>query len=233
MSRPDKNEAWDVLRPATALPRSCSFGGRSGKPRRSRSRFPGVGILLPMLVLFLLLCSPPARGEEGVSITPTRISVSLHPGESIPVEVTLINHGTQGLLLLPRVLEVLEGDGEVPVLEESGRCRWVEPEGQELFLEPSSRQAFTFRLSLGPDVAQGTYRFAMAFVPHREKTGTIAFTGGLAALLELEVLPNPPAPGGSLLPYIFIAIGVFVVILFFALVFHEAKRRKAETPGQA
>ncbi|MDI7251563.1 hypothetical protein [Candidatus Solincola sp.] len=167
-----------------------------------------------------------------VSVTPTRVPLSLSPGESATVPVTVINQGSGRLLLLPRILEVLGGEGEPPVLATSERCLWVEPEGEELFLEPHSKVDFTFRVQPPPGSPQGNYRFALAFIPRQEKPGAIAFTGGLAVLLELEVLPPPPSSGSASYPYVLLAVGSVLSLLLAAFILGRERRRR-ESRGEA
>lgn len=165
-------------------------------------------------------------------MTPTRVPLSLSPGESATVPVTVINQGSRRLLLRPRILEVLSGEGEPPVLATSERCPWVEPEGEELFLEPHSKADFAFRVQPPPGSPQGNYRFALAFIPQQERPGAIAFTGGLAVLLELEVLPRPPVARNPLYPYVLVALFV-IVVLTVILVLLTRRRRRGEGDRKA
>lgn len=95
---------------------------------------------------------------------------------------------------------------------------------------PNARREFAFQVKPTPDAPHGDYRFALAFVPRQEKPGTIAFTGGLAALLELEVLPRPPAMRSRALPYILVAIGALIVLGLAGLGLGIARRRKKVAP---
>ncbi len=182
--------------------------------------------LLPAAALFwfLLHCSH-VLGQGGVSITPTRIPLSLAAGDPAIVEVTLINGSEEPLRLRPQVLELLDGEEPGPGLSASERCLWVEPESGELSLAPRASQTFTFRVRPAPEAAPGTYRFALAFIPVLEKTGGIAFTGGLASLLELEVLPTPPRAGISFVILLPAFSAVVLALLLAALTIRRARRR--------
>lgn len=219
---------------AGVTPGLPSAGLRDGRITYARKRrFPGLrpGLLLPALALFILLPCAPAPGQEWISITPTRISLSLAPGEPATVTVTIINLGEESLELSPRILEVMQDPGGAPFLEESERCSWVEPESTEISLAPRTRQEFAFQVRTAPDAPRGSFRFALAFVPQQERPATIAFTSGLAALLELEVLSKPPATRRSALPYLMGALGTFVVFALAALGVVVARRRKKKRPG--
>ncbi|MGQ9537347.1 MAG: COG1470 family protein, partial [Actinomycetota bacterium] len=205
--------AWVTL----GLPRARFYGGRITHARRRRFPGPRPVLHLPALALFVLLSCAPAPGQEGISITPSRIHLSLVPDEAATVVVTIINLGSEGLELRPRILEVIQDSEGPPVLEKSARCAWVEPESGSISLAPRAHQEFTFQVRAAPDTPRGSYRFALAFVPQQERPGTIAFASGLAALLELEVLPRPMATRRSALPYLMVALGTFIVVALAAL----------------
>ncbi len=198
---------------------------------KSDTRYRGFWNLLPVAGLILLASSLPCLGQDVVSVTPTHVSLSLAPGEAASVKVSVINQGSNRLLLQPSVLEVLSGEGDSTVLKRSERCLWVEPESDELSLEPNSRGDFSFRVQPPPASPTGGYRFALAFIPKQEKPGGIAFTGGLAVLLELEVLPPPPAPGGPIFPYVLLATCSALVLATAILVIWRIKRRAKGTVG--
>jgi len=168
-----------------------------------------------LALLFLLALCPSCAAGEMVSVTPTRVPLRLRPGEPATVAVTIINQGERELLLRPQVLEVLGGENDPATLATSERCSWVEAEGEGLSLEPQSRREFSFLVRPPVGSPEGTYRFALAFIPYQELPGAITFTGGLAVLLELEVLPPPP-PKKPLTPYIILALGLVLAVSLFA-----------------
>lgn len=171
----------------------------------------------PLLaLLFFLALRPPCAAGEMVSVTPTRVPLHLMPGEPATVAVTIINQGERELLLRPQVLEVLGGEDDPAILTTSERCSWVEAESEGLSLEPRSRREFSFLVRPPDGTPEGTYRFALAFIPYQELPGTIAFAGGLAVLLELEVLPPPP-PEKPLIPYIILALGLTLAFSLFVI----------------
>lgn len=179
----------------------------------------------------LLTSFLPCLGQEMVSITPTHVSLSLHPGESAYVEVTVINQGSDRLLLQPRILEVVSGDGNLRTPTRSERCLWVEPESEEFMLEPNSKGNFSFRVQPPTGSPHGDYRFALAFIPKQEKPEGIAFAGCLAVLLELEVLPPSSAPGGPVFLYLLLAAVSSTTLASAAFALWRIKRRGKRTSG--
>ncbi len=164
------------------------------KPARRKS-------LLPLATPALMLCLAATTAQGGlalcgevVAVTPTRIPLSMAPGEEHRVEVELINQGDVEVTLLPEVLLVREGEGGETVLAVDEICSWVIPGKERIALLPGARERCPFTVRVPEDADRGTHRFALSFQPFKGENEGVGFSGGVAVLAEIEVLA---AEGGG------------------------------------
>jgi hypothetical protein len=189
---------------------------------------PLVAIPLLLAALLPLLMLEPALCEVTISVTPTRIPLSLAPEDTQTAEVTLINQGTEDIVLKPKVLALQESTDEGLVLKATEECSWFSPQADSLLLKQaeSGSMALTAKVPSGTD--PGSYSFALTFEMSGEGGEGMVVTGGVAVLLELEVLPGGNGGGGasSFPTALVVTIIVLAVLLLGMCVFLFFLRRK-------
>ncbi len=193
-----------------------SGGDKAGGSHRGRRRVehPLRAALCALLPLLFLPAA--AWGGQSISVTPARVPVIVTAGDKAAAEVTVINHGEEGMRLLPQVLSVMESDhGELRFGMDEG-CRWVTLEESELFLGPKSDRRFRVDIEPPRGAAPGSYRLALTFVKEPEGAGEIGIAEGLAVLLELEVLAAERA-GGSFPLWLPASLGGMLLFLIAVL----------------
>jgi len=181
-----------------------------------------------LLLALVLLCLLPARcafTEVVVSITPARIPLHILPGSDERVEVTVTNQGDEPVGLLPMVMEVL-CEGEAVRFSESEECAWFTPEGSRITLAAAETRSVGFRVSVPASAHPGDRRFALAFVQSPHDDNGIGITPGIAALLEMEVLPggSPGSPAGGPWPLLWTVAGVAIVGLLATFMVFRRRR---------
>lgn len=144
------------------------------------------------LLLMLALSSLPETASAGkaIAITPTRIPVNVLPGESRNMEVTLINQGTEEVSLLPKVMMLVEHSEGMPAFKQDSTCSWFSLEREALRIMPSESKTFTFSVAVPTVVDPGSYHFSVTFETYEEGAEGIGLTGGLAVLVDLQVLSD-------------------------------------------
>ncbi len=164
--------------------------GRGNVPVNRGSLLPALAAVL--LAVPLAFAMPPrACGDTVIAVTPTRIPLELAPGETATEEITLINQGTEEARLLPSIAILVEGEGGELGLEQGEACAWLEPGTDELLLAPGESGFFTFSIAVPQNARSGLYDLAISFELSRDGGEGIGLTGGIAVLVDLEVLPEP------------------------------------------
>lgn len=189
-------------------------------------RFSAVLSLLYFLVSSTILTLSSAQGGQSLAITPTRLELHIAGGEESTVKVTLINQGTEEMRLRPQVLGVEVGENGEISLAPREDCAWIRIDPEEIVLAPLSRRESEIKVETPSDAKTGWHRFALAFIQAQEETASIGITGGLAVLLELEVLS---ATGNARFPFLWL---VWVTVAFVAAACFLLATRKFR-PGNA
>ena len=214
--------------------------GERTRPARKRGCGGSAGRALPwmlaalMVVLLPILALEPARCDVVIAVTPTRIPLRLAPEDTMTGEVTLINQGTEEARLQPRVMTLTEGTGGELVFEQDGTCSWLSPENKVLRLMPAESGTFAFSATVPAGTTAGSYRFALTFELSREEGKGIGLTGGVAVLIDLEVLPRENAASGGFPVALTIALAVLAALLIGLLAIVAALRlRGRDEAGRA
>ncbi|MBC7248365.1 MAG: hypothetical protein H5T73_11395 [Actinobacteria bacterium] len=204
-----------------------------GEPRARKARNrPFLHLVTCLSFSAMLLLASPAHGEAVISVTPTRIPLSLVAGERTSTSLTLTNLGEGAMRLLPRVLAVTEGEGGKINLEEEEACDWVILEQGELLLEPLMQRQVEVTVAPPADAAPGLRRLALTFIQAPEGGGDIGVTGGLAVLLELDVLAAEGAAASSF-PFWLPALSVSLLLLAMGALLALQRFRKQGVAGKA
>jgi len=192
-----RRERGGVNRPVAASGGKTAPRVRGARGRRVAAALAWASVV-PLLCLAAAL-APCGRASGGtvIAVTPTRIPLRIAPGEAGSGEVELINQGDAAVRLLPVVAVVREEEGGGASLALDERCSWVVPGREEITLPPGEREPCPFAVRVPVDAASGEYRFALSFEQAAGDGGGVGFTGGVAVLLELEVIPAGDGGGGS------------------------------------
>jgi hypothetical protein len=185
------------------------------------------------LVGWALLSSIPQPAWSGVTIavTPTRIPLSMAPEDSQTLEVTLINQGTEEVDLKPRVMALAEGTKGEPLLTEDSTCAWFSPRMQSLHLMPSESGPFAFTATVPDGVSPGLYHFTLSFELLKEEGAGIGLTGGLAVLVDLEVLEGEAAGTSGFPTALLVTIAVLAALFLGSLAIRVAHTRRRGSNG--
>ncbi len=189
---------WDLGSSEASGERSTGMKRRNGpaaKVRIKESCFSSLPIVLSTLLL--LVSAAPAPGDARISVTPARLRFSISGGEEGGAEITLLNHGEEEITLNGEVFCVETYHGGGTRLVAGGDSGWVSLSRQEVFLGPGGRERIQVSVLPPPGAEPGLRRWAVAFVQAGGQTGDIGVVGGLAVLLEAEILPagNPRNQG--------------------------------------
>ncbi|RJP31122.1 MAG: hypothetical protein C4536_08610 [Actinobacteria bacterium] len=184
--------------------------------RRGRAGLP-LSLVLVAGLLFLVM-PPCAFCDTVIAVTPTRIPVELRPGETATQEITLINQGTDETSLRPGITKLLEDEGGALSFVQDDSCTWLQPGIDELRLAPGESGAFGFTLAVPPDADPGSYNLAVTFEPSKGETEGIGLSGGVAVLIDLEVLPGEEREGAAGFPTALVVIMAVVAAALFVAI---------------
>lgn len=148
--------------------------------------------LLPLFLstLLLLASAAPAPGDARISVTPARIRFSISEGEEKRVEITLLNHSEEEITLKGEVFCVDTHHGRGTRLVAGGDSGWISLSRHEVFLGPGGKERIQVSVLPPPRVEPGLRRWAITFVRAGGKTADIGVVGGLAVLLEAEIMSS-------------------------------------------
>lgn len=165
-------------------------------------------------------------------MTPTRITLTLSAGESTSTSVILKNRGEDELRLLPQVLAVMEDESGKINFEREEACDWVTLEQSELILGPAADRQVDVTVAPPPEAAPGLHRLALTFIQSLEEGGEIGITGGLAVLMELDVLAAESAAASSF-PFWLPALSAGLLLLAIGALLVLQRHRKLDVTGNA
>lgn len=188
-----------------------------------------------LLSIVLVLVFPvAAHGNQVISVTPTRIPLSITAGEKATTSLTLTNLGEEELRILPQVLTVKEDEAGKICLEKDECSDWVMIDKEELFLEPLKERQVEVTVAPPADATPGMRHLALTFIRSLEGEGEIGVTEGLAVLLELDVAPAQGAVSSSFpvwLPVLSVMVFALATGVLLALQWH--RKRGADSEGLA
>lgn len=179
------------------------------------------------------LALEPVQAEVMIAVTPTRIPLQLHPGETRGARVTLINQGAGEAQLRPRVMLVEEEEEGQLFIEQDERCGWIAYEDERIELMPSEEREFAFSMEVPAGTSPGPHHFALTFEMARDEGEGIGMTGGVAVLVDLEVLPVEGVAGGGFPVAATVALAVIAVITAIALAAAAAAVYRGDERGRA
>jgi len=176
----------------------------------------------------MLLLASPARSEAVISVTPTRIPLTLAAGEMTSTWLTLTNRGDEELRILPQVLAVAEDEEGKINFGKGEDCGWVSFEQSELLLEPLMDMQVEVTVAPPRDAAPGLRRLALTFIQAPEGEGEIGVAGGLAVLVELDVQAAEDAGASSFPIWLPLLSATVFLVAIGALLALQRHRKRGE-----
>ncbi|MBI5728995.1 MAG: hypothetical protein HY983_01995 [Candidatus Magasanikbacteria bacterium] len=126
---------------------------------------------------------------QAFTIQPLRYRVTIDPGRSTTVRVTVLNDETMPRRFRASVAGVEQDDAGRPLFGTSFDIaeEWVKPDINTFFLGPGEKKAVTFTVSAPPRADPGSHFLALIIESSSAKTGAVGLTARVAALLSLAV----------------------------------------------
>ncbi|MFH1789636.1 MAG: hypothetical protein ABH832_01035 [bacterium] len=129
------------------------------------------------------------NNASAFSITPSKLGISIDPGQSANFSISLENTEKSDLVFETKILSVRQNNAGRPefLSNFSNTEKWVASLTKNEVVKANKQAEFDFNLSVPIKTAPGTYYIGMAFQPMPTAQADMGITPQLVTILEVKV----------------------------------------------